>query len=123
MNNSNVFRTWFMLKLTYTIVPIVVGIDKCYTGLIVDWSQYVSPLAINSIPLTMTQFLVTLGIIEIVAGIVVWFRPRLGAYAVAGLLVLIIANLASMNMYYDIIARDAVIAVGAIALAWLSDEV
>ena len=120
MNNFIVLRTWLMLKITYAIVPILLGLDKCFTGLIVYWPKYASPVVMSYLPLSVAQFVVLVGVIEIVAGIVVWFYPRFGAYLVASWLGLIIINLATMPAVYDIIARDLVIAVGAVALAWLT---
>lgn len=121
MNNVKIFHTWFMLRITYALVPILLGLDKCFTGWIVDWSKYVSPVIMAYLPLTVGQLLLLVGIIEIVAGVVVWFYPRLGAYIVVAWMALIILDLASMNAFYDIIARDAVIAIGALALAWLTE--
>ena len=69
----------------------------------------------------MMNFVIVTGVIEIVAGIFVWISPRWGAYLVAAWMILVVLDLASMNMYYDIIARDLVIAIGALALAWLSE--
>lgn len=121
MNEKKVFRTWLLLRITYALAPIALGLDKCFTGLIVKWPKYVSPVLLPYWPLSLSHFLTTIGIIEIVAGLLVWFRPRIGAYVVVAWLGLIIINLATMHMYFDIIARDAVIAVGALALAWLSN--
>lgn len=123
MNTAKVFQTWFMLRVVYALVPILLGLDKCFTGWIVDWSKYVSPLVMGYMPLTVGHFLILVGIIEIIAGIVVWFYPRLGAYIIIVWMILIIVNLASMNKDYDIIARDVVITIGALALAWLTEAV
>ena len=124
MNNYKVFQTWSMLRITYALVPILLGLDKFFaTGLIVDWSKYVSPDVMAYIPLTMAQFLMAIGIIEIIAGFVVWFAPRFGGYLVAAWLALIIVNLAMMHAFYDIIARDVVIAIGALALAMLTQAI
>ena len=121
MNIVKISQTWFMLRITYALVPILVGLDKCFTGLIVDWSKYVSPVVMTYLPLTIGQLLLLVGVIEIVAGVVVWFYPRIGAYIVVAWMALIILNLASMNAFYDIIARDVIIAIGALALAWLTE--
>ncbi len=123
MNNAKVLHTWVLLKSTYTLVPILLGLDKCFTGLIVNWAKYVSPFIAQYIPMGMSQFLMVVGIIEIVAGLLVWFYPRFGAYLIVAWMGLIIFDLATMNAMYDIIARDIVIAIGALALAWLSDAV
>lgn len=120
-NNAAVYRTWLMLKITYAIVPIVIGLDKCFTWLLVDWAKYVSPLVMDYMSvLTVAQFIMVTGVIEILAGVFLWFYPRFGAYVIALWMALVIANLVSMNMFYDIIARDTVIGIGALALAWLT---
>ena len=120
-NNNKTYYTWLMLKITYTLVPIAIGLDKCISWWLVDWAQYSSPVILNLIHLNTIQFVVITGIIEIVAGILVWFYPRPGAYIIVAWMLLVVVNLATMNMYYDIIARDLVIAIGALALAWLSE--
>lgn len=126
MNHANdikVHHTWLMLKLTYVIVPIIIGIDKCLLGWkLVNWAKYTSPLITEWIPfVTIAHVVLISGIIEIVAGIITWFYPRFGGYLIAAWLLLVAANLLSMNMFYDIAARDVVIAIGAIALAWLTE--
>lgn len=123
MNNSLVIKTWSLLRCTYAVAPIALGLDKCFTGLIVDWTKYVSPVVMSYLPLNIAQFVVLVGIIEILAGIIVWFYPRFGAYLVAAWLGLIIVNLATMQGLLDIIARDVVIAIGAVALAWLTQAI
>ena len=121
MNNNKTYYTWLMLKITYTLVPIVIGLDKCMGWWLVDWAQYSSSVIMNFLPINVMQFVVITGIIEIVAGILVWFYPRPGAYIIVAWMLLVVANLASMNRFYDIIARDLVIAIGALALAWLTE--
>lgn len=110
-----------MLKITYTLVPIIIGLDKLFRWWLVNWAEYTSPFVLDYLPLTLTQFVVVTGMIEIIAGVIVWFYPRFGAYVIVAWMVLVIVNLASMNRFYDIIARDLVIAIGALALAWLTE--
>lgn len=122
MNIASVNRAQMLLKITYALVPIIIGFDKIFTWMLVDWAKYSSPVIIDLLPISMTtlHFVMLTGIIEVVAGIFVWFYPRLGAYTIVAWMALVIVNLATMNQFYDIIARDGVIAVGALALAWLS---
>ncbi|MCL5874936.1 MAG: hypothetical protein M1114_00485 [Candidatus Dependentiae bacterium] len=122
MNIASVNRAQMLLKLTYALVPIIIGLDKIFTWMLVDWAKYSSPVIIGLLPISMTtlHFVMLTGIIEVIAGIFVWFYPRLGAYTIVAWMALVIVNLATMNQFYDIIARDGVIAVGALALAWLS---
>lgn len=123
MDFNLVNRTQLMLKATYALVPIIIGLDKVFTWLLVDWMKYTSPLISALLPagVSVMTFVIITGIIEIAAGLLVWFYPRFGAYVIVAWMGLVILDLASMNQFYDIIARDAVIAIGALALAWLTE--
>jgi hypothetical protein len=62
------------------------------------------------------------GAIEIAAGLIVAFAPRIGAFVVAGWLGGIVINLLTKNapQYYDIALRDFGLLLGALTLARLS---
>jgi hypothetical protein len=60
------------------------------------------------------------GVIEIVAGLVVAFRPKFGGLLVAAWLAGIIVNLVTMGEYYDVALRDFGLLVAALALALLA---
>jgi predicted tellurium resistance membrane protein TerC len=62
------------------------------------------------------------GAIEIVAGLLVAFKPRIGAYVVAAWLLGIIGNLLMIPGYYDVALRDFGLFLAALALARLSAE-
>jgi uncharacterized membrane protein HdeD (DUF308 family) len=64
--------------------------------------------------------MIVIGVIEIIAGILVAIKPRIGAYVVATWLCGIIINLLLLSGYYDIALRDFGLALGAIALGRLS---
>jgi uncharacterized membrane protein HdeD (DUF308 family) len=61
-----------------------------------------------------------IGVIEIIAGILVAIKPRIGAYVVAAWLWGIIINLLLVSGYYDVALRDFDLSLGALALARLS---
>jgi hypothetical protein len=63
-----------------------------------------------------------IGVVEIGAGLLVAFKPRIGAYVVAGWLAGIIVNLLLIPGYFDIALRDFGLSLGALALARLSRE-
>ena len=120
MDNKQLDTTWWTLRMTYGLVPIVAGADK-FTNLLVDWKQYLSPLAGN-LPVSASTFMMIVGVIEIIAGFVVLSRhTRLGAYVVAAWLVGIALNLVTTGQYFDVAVRDVVMAIGAFALAKLSE--
>jgi hypothetical protein len=59
-------------------------------------------------------------VIEIVAGLLVAFRPRFGAPLVAAWLAGIIVNLLTYSGYYDIALRDFGLMLGALTLTRLA---
>lgn len=109
-----------LTKYTYAIVPIVAGIDK-FTHLLTDWDKYLSPTFASIIPFEPHTFMLIVGVIEIIAGIIVLVRPRIGGYIVGIWLVCIAINLITTGQYLDVAVRDLVMAVGAFALAWLHE--
>ncbi len=66
--------------------------------------------------------MLVVGVIEIVAGIGVWLKPRIFAYVVAAWLVAIIINLLLIPGYFDIALRDFGLLLAALALARLSQQ-
>jgi hypothetical protein len=108
-----------LLRLGYGLVPIVAGADK-FTHLLVDWDKYLSPEVEERLPVDGRTFMRLVGVIEIVAGVLVLRRPRLGGALVSAWLAGITGNLLSMGKYLDIAARDALLALGAAALSSLS---
>src|SRR5262245_43971514 len=103
------------LRLCYGLVPIVAGLDK-FTNLLTDWSKYLPPIAVARLPISPAQFMMIVGVIEIVAGLaVLTVFTRLGAYVVMAWLVLIAINLIAAG-FYDIAVRDLVMALGAYTL-------
>jgi hypothetical protein len=61
-------------------------------------------------------------LLEIAAGLIVAFRPRVGAWVVFAWLWAIIVNLLSHPGFYDIALRDFGLSLGALALARLSRD-
>lgn len=107
-----------LLKWTYGLVPIVAGVDK-FTHLLTDWDKYLAPVVTNIIPLSASAFMNVVGVIEIIAGILVLVKPRIGSLVVALWLMGIVVNLLLTGQYYDIAVRDTVMAIGAFSLYML----
>jgi uncharacterized membrane protein YphA (DoxX/SURF4 family) len=119
MMDGRLNQSWWALRLAFGVVPIVAGLDKFF-NLLTNWEQYLSPLVTRVVPASTFMHLV--GVIEIVAGILVLSKlTRLGAYVVAAWLVGIALNLLTTGKFFDIAARDVVMAVGAFTLGRLSE--
>jgi len=104
------------LKYTYGLVPIVAGADKFF-NLLADWPAYLQPVE-HLLPMSPGAFMMIVGVIEIVAGILVLRYTHWGAYVVAAWL-LAIAIVLLAGGHYDIAVRDVVMAIGAFCLAKL----
>ncbi|WP_298758208.1 hypothetical protein [uncultured Psychroserpens sp.] len=119
--NSNVQLVKTVLKYTFGLVPIIAGFDK-FTNLLTDWSQYVSTGFSELLPFEASTFMVIVGIIEIVAGGLVFLKPKTGAFVVMAWLIVIALTLVFSGHYIDVAVRDLVMAVGAFSLAKLSED-
>ena len=118
-----VHTTHALLRYLFTAVPIVAGADK-FTNILAQWDAYLNPLALSIIPVSAATFMYLVGVIEIVAGVLVFIRPRLGGFVVMGWLLAIALQLLLWGRYLDIAVRDIVIALGgALTLARLSSLV
>jgi uncharacterized membrane protein YphA (DoxX/SURF4 family) len=115
---AQVHRVATILKWTYGLVPILAGADK-FTHILTDWDKYLAPVITDIIPLSPATFMSIVGIIEIIAGILVFIRPKIGSLVVGLWLIGIAINLLLTGQYFDIAVRDIVMAIGAFSLSML----
>lgn len=108
-----------VLKLTYGIIPVVAGADK-FTNLLTDWGNYLNPTLEAILPFSTGTFMMIVGVIEIIAGILVFINPVKGGYFVCAWLVLIALSLIASGNYLDVAVRDLAMAIGAWSLAKIS---
>ncbi len=111
-------RVWSVLHWTYGLVPIVAGLDK-FTNLLVRWENYLNPALSRMLPVTASVFMGAVGIIEMIAGILVLARPRVGGAIVAAWLAAIALSLIASGSYLDVAVRDLVMAIGAYTMVRL----
>lgn len=112
-------QAYRILHVGFTVAPIVAGLDK-FTRLLVNWDQYLAPAIAGLSPVGAHGFMLLVGVVEIVAGLVVALRPRFGGYLVAAWLWGIILNLLLLPGYFDVALRDFGLSLGALALARLA---
>jgi hypothetical protein len=74
------------------------------------------------LPISGHTFMLVVGVVEVAAGLLVAFRPRIGSYVVALWLWGVSVNLLLIPGYYDVALRDFGLSLGALALARLSLE-
>lgn len=115
------YQAFQILRTAFTIAPIIAGADKFF-HLLVNWDQYLPATVNNILGGHGLEFMYAVGVIEIVAGIGVFLKPKIFAYVVAAWLGLIIINLLMIPGYFDVALRDFGLLLGAIALGRLSQE-
>jgi hypothetical protein len=108
------------LHVGFIVAPVLAGLDK-FTNLLTDWTKYLAPSVANVLPFDARTFMYGVGVVEVIAGLIVAIRPRIGGYIVSAWLLGIILNLLlHTQRYYDVALRDLGLAIGAFALARLS---
>ena len=117
--SSPVYQAYRLLHVAFVVAPIVAGLDKFF-GLLVDWDQYLAPIVPRILGGHGHEFMLAVGVIEIVAGLGVLVKPKIFAYVVAAWLLGIIVNLLLIPGQYDIALRDLGLCLAALALARLS---
>jgi hypothetical protein len=115
-----VYQAYQILHLGFVVAPLVAGLDKFF-NLLVDWDRYLAPFVPALLGISGQTFMRVVGVVEIAAALLVAFKPRIGAYVVAAWLMGIVVNLLLIPGYYDIALRDFGLALGALALARLSE--
>jgi uncharacterized membrane protein YphA (DoxX/SURF4 family) len=119
--DSRLNSIFWSLRIAFGLTAFLAGLDK-FLNLLTNWEQYASPLALNILPLSAGALMRVAGVIEMIVGIAVLAGlTRLGGYVVAAWLTLIALSLVTTGHFFDVAVRDLVMAVGAFALAKISE--
>jgi hypothetical protein len=119
MDEKKITQVQTLLKYTYGLIPIAAGADK-FTNLLTDWSQYLHPSLAGMLPFSPHIFMLIVGVIEIIAGILVLINPAKAGYLVSAWLILIALSLLASGKYLDVAVRDIAMSIGAYSLAQIS---
>jgi len=117
--SSPTYQAYQILRFGFTVAPILAGLDK-FLHLLTNWDQYLAPSVNRMLSGNGHVFMQAVGVIEIVAGIGVFIKPKIFGYVVGLWLLGIILNLLLIPGYFDIALRDLGLSLGAFALARLS---
>jgi hypothetical protein len=112
-------EAFLILRTAFTVAPILFGLDK-FANVMTDWPKYLAGPFNDLVPGTAHQAMLAVGVVEVVAGLLVAWRPSIGAYVVALWLAGIIVNLLVLGGYGDIALRDFGLLLAALALARLA---
>jgi hypothetical protein len=113
-------QAFMLLRVAFTVAPILFGLDKFAEVLTSDWTRYLATEFNDLLPGSATDGMYIVGVVEIAAGLVVAISPRFGGLLVAGWLGGIIVSLLLVGGYGDIALRDFGLLIGALALSRLA---
>jgi len=114
-------HAWWTLRVGLGLAALLAGIDK-YFNLLTNWEMYLNPVVPKLLHISAPAFMHVVGVVEIVAGLLVFSRfTRYAAYIVMAWLLAIAASLASQGLFLDIAVRDIELSLGAFVLAKLTE--
>lgn len=113
-----VFHAFWLLHVAFATAPILLGIDKL-THVVTDWDRLLAPEWVDLLGAEAHTLMYLVGVVEVVAGLVVLLRPRVGGYVLAAWLAGVIVNLLLMAAVFDAV-RDFGLLLAALALARLA---
>jgi hypothetical protein len=119
VRDNPAYQAYLILRTGFVVAPILFGLDK-FTNLLADWTTYLAPAIDRLVPGSATGAMLAVGVVEVIAGLVVAVRPRVGGYLVAAWLAGIIGNLLLLGDHYDVALRDFGLLLAALALARLA---
>jgi hypothetical protein len=120
LRGDPVAQAFLLLRIAFTVAPILFGLDKFAGVLTDDWTRYLAPAFNDLIPGNASDAMHIVGVVEILAGLVVAVAPRFGGLLVAAWLGGIIVNLLILGGYGDVALRDFGLLLGALTLARLA---
>src|SRR3954447_23613232 len=113
-------QAFLVMRIAFTVAPILFGLDKFANVLTDDWTRYLSSEFNSLLPGSAADAMHIVGVVEIAAGLVVAVVPRFGGLLVAAWLGGIILNLLLVGGYGDIALRDFGLLLGALSLSRLA---
>jgi uncharacterized membrane protein YphA (DoxX/SURF4 family) len=120
-NKSRLNVAWWTLRVGLGVGPFLAGLDKFFNRL-TTWDMYLNPAIPGLLHVSPATFMHLVGVVEMVAGILVFTRfTRYAAYIVMAWLLAISASLVAQGLFLDIAVRDVELALGAFVLAKLTE--
>lgn len=114
-------HAWWTLRIGLGLAPLLAGLDK-YFNLLTNWEMYLNPLIPKLLHVSAPTVMHIVGVVEIVAGLLVFSRfTRYAAYIVMAWLLAISVSLITQGLFLDIAVRDIELSLGAFVLAKLTE--
>jgi hypothetical protein len=121
------YQAYLLLRVAFVAAPILFGVDKFFNWM-TFWPKYLWVGFPHLFGVSPQQFMYSVGVVEITAGLLTLLLPRIAPYVVAGWLGGIIANSIILSasigghtaVSWDIALRDFGLMIAALALGRLA---
>lgn len=113
-------HAFWVLRVGFIVAPILAGLDKFF-NVLTNWTSYLAPVFPDMVGVAPETFMRGIGVIEVIVGVGVFFKPKFFSYLLSAWLVGIIINLMILGKFYDVALRDLGLATGAFALGQLAE--
>jgi len=114
-------HAWWTLRIGLGLAPLLAGLDKFF-NLLTSWEMYLNPAIPRLLHLSSPTVMHIVGVVEIVAGLLIFSRfTRYAAYIVMAWLLAISASVVAQGLFLDIAVRDVELSLGAFVLAKLTE--
>lgn len=110
-----------LLHLGFTVMPILAGADKFF-NFTTNWGEMLAPAVVSLSPLSKQKIMMLVGGLEMIAGIATALNPKLGGKVIAGWLGVVILNVLISGKNYDLVLRDALLAISAYVMSDLAPD-
>jgi hypothetical protein len=114
-------RAYQILRVAFVALPLIAGVDKFF-NVVGPWGDYLAPDVSDLLGVSPRSIMHAVGVLEILAALMVAFRPGAGGWLVAVWLWAIAVNLLILPGHYDVVLRDLALSLGAVALARLAAD-
>src|SRR5436305_1259118 len=98
--SSPAYQAYQILHTAFVVAPVIAGLDK-FVSVLCNWDKYLAP-PFASLLGGPHAFMLVVGVVEVLVGVLVAVKPRIGAVVLAGWLGAIIVNLMMLGNFYDV---------------------
>src|ERR1044072_6558117 len=89
--SGRAYQAYQIMHVAFVVAPIVAGLDNFF-NLLVNWEQYLPSFVNRMVGGHGHELMLVAGVVEIIAGLGVLFKPRIFAYVVSASLLIILGN-------------------------------
>lgn len=123
LNVERLEKARWLLLITYSVLFIVVGVDKFF-NILVDWQSFISDSVQKFFPYGASVLIRLFAVIQIGAGLsLLYFQSRYAIYCILMLLIAIFFNVWAISGFSVVIVHDVFMIIHCVVLVRLNDVV